>query len=206
MTESSPAPDEELLWRMHHGDEEAFVALYRRWQGGIYRFALQMSGSPAAAEDVTQEVFLALMRDSRRYDPERGSLGAYLYGIARNLVLRWLERGRASVPLAEDREEEAGPTAAPLVAADNPLGDLTRRETVEAVRRAVLALPMHYREVVVLCDLEEMDYAEAALVLACSVGTVRSRLHRARSLLVEKLKVRAEPSALPKLNPARCLI
>lgn len=207
MTESNRAQDEELLWLMNNGDEDAFVALYRRWQGGIFRFALQMSGSPAAAEDVTQEVFLTLMRDARNYDPERGSLGSYLYGIARNHVLRWLERGRASVPLAEEREEDTGPVAAPLVAADNPLGDLTRRETVETVRRAVLALPAHYREVVVLCDLEEMDYVEAALVLACSVGTVRSRLHRARGLLLERLRARGEKDpALNKLNPARCQI
>ncbi len=205
MTEPGGAQDDELLWLMMNGDEEAFAALYRRWQGGIYRFALQMSGSPSAAEDVTQEVFLTLMRDARNYDPGRGSLGAYLYGIARNQVLRWLERGRADVPLSgapEDGEEAGLPASA-----DNPLGDLTRQETVEAVRRAVLALPPHYREAVVLCDLEEMDYAAAAEVLECSVGTVRSRLHRARGLLLEKLRVSAEKEAsLRKLNPARCLI
>jgi RNA polymerase sigma-70 factor (ECF subfamily) len=183
MRESTSAGDDELLWLMMNGEEEAFATLYRRWQGGIYRFALQMSGSAAAAEDVTQEVFLTLMRDARNYDPTRGSLGAFLYGIARNHVLRWLERGRANVPLADD-----------YISSDNPAGDLTRQETVEVVRRAVLALPPHYREVVVLCEIEEMDYAAAAQVLSCSVGTIRSRLHRARGLLLEKL------------NPARCLI
>ncbi len=201
----SATGDDELLWLMRHGEEAAFVALYRRWQPAIYRFALQMSGTPAAAEDVTQEVFLTLMRDARGYDPARGSLAGYLYGIARNYVLRWLERGRASVPLAEDTAGEADP-AAGLVAADNPLGDLTRRETVDRVRRAVLALPPHYREVVVLCELEEMDYAAAAQILSCSIGTIRSRLHRARGLLLEKLRAGGKDAPVRKLYPARCLL
>jgi RNA polymerase sigma-70 factor, ECF subfamily len=207
MRQSGQSSDDELLWLMSHGEEEAFLTLYRRWQPGIYRFALQMSGSPAAAEDVTQEVFLTLMRDARNYDPARGSLGAYLYGIGRNHVLRWLDRGRSNVPLAADQNEESSEVAATLVAADNPLGDLTRRETVDTVRRAVLALPPHYREVVVLCELEEMDYADAAQVLSCSVGTIRSRLHRARGLLLGKLRAgSAKDPAVRKLNPARCIL
>ena len=83
-----PETDEALLSRMQSGDEQGFVTLYRRRQGSIYRFALHMSGSTAVAEDVTQEVFLALIREGCGYDPARGSLSGYLYGIARNLVLR----------------------------------------------------------------------------------------------------------------------
>jgi RNA polymerase sigma-70 factor (ECF subfamily) len=80
-------------------------------------------------------------------------------------------------------------------ASPDTLANLTRAEAVEAVRQAVLALPTHYREVVVMCDLEEMDYAGAASALGCSVGTVRSRLHRARGLLTAKLRA----------DPARCI-
>jgi RNA polymerase sigma-70 factor, ECF subfamily len=183
-TDLTQLPDSELLQRASAGDEAAFVTLYRRRQGNVYRFALRMSGSEAVAEDVTQEVFLALLREAARYDATRSSLASYLFGIARNQVLRRLERERSYTPLPEYEDEEAGT----LQAVDNPLGDLTRQEMIEAVRQAVLALPPHYREVVVLCDLRELSYLETAEALGCAVGTVRSRLHRARALLGEKLR------------------
>ena len=170
--------DADLLARMAAGDEAAFTALYRRRQGAIYRFALHMSGSPAVAEDVTQEVFLALMRDPGGYDAVRGAVASYLYGMARNMVLRAAGRARAPAPLEEER------------AAWNVHEELSRQQAIAAVRRAVLSLPERYREVVVLCDLEEMDYAGAAETLGCAVGTVRSRLHRARTLLAAKLRPR----------------
>ena len=69
----------------------------------------------------------------------------------------------------------------------DPLGELTRGERVAMLRRAVFALPVRYREVVVLCDLEELTYAEAADALGCAIGTVRSRLHRARTMLAARL-------------------
>ena len=143
-----------------------------------------MSGSEPLAEDITQEVFLALIRDDCGFDPARGTLSGYLFGIARKLVLRHMERGRLDVTLDSDLEEAALPE---LAVDDDPLLDLTHREGLDALRRAVLALPRRYREVVVLCDLEEMDYADAAVALGCPIGTVRSRLHRARALLLEKL-------------------
>ena len=171
---------------MMAGDEAAFTALYRRRQAGVYRFALQMSGSEAVAEDVTQEVFLALMNDATRFDASRGTLASYLYGIARNHVLRRLERERPFVQIVDDpREGEMHIER--WATDDNPHDELQRNETVRRLRQAVLALPEHYREVVVLCDLHEMSYIEAATALGCAVGTVRSRLHRARALLLGKL-------------------
>lgn len=181
-------PDSELWQRARSGDEAAFVTLYRRRQGSVYRFALRMSGSETVAEDVTQEVFLALLREAARYDAARSSLASYLFGIARNQVLRRLERERNYTPFPDDEEEAAAASRLELQAVENPLGDLTRQETIEAVRQAVLALPPHYREVVVLCDLHELSYLETAAALDCAVGTVRSRLHRARALLGEKLR------------------
>jgi RNA polymerase sigma-70 factor, ECF subfamily len=194
--------DDELLLRIRGGDEQAFTELYRKRQGMIYRFALHMSGSGALAEDVTQEVFLALIRGSCGYDPERGGLSNYLFGIARKLVLRHMERGRVDVAL---ESQDGLPAQAPELAVQ-PV-DLTRQETIEVLRRAVLSLPSRYREVVVLCDLEEMDYADAALVIGCAIGTVRSRLHRARALLLEKLnRGRRGATAADALKPARCQI
>ena len=84
--------DDVLLKRSAKGDEEAFTQLYRRNQAPIYRFALRMTGQPWAAEEIVQDVFMTLVREPRKYDPARGPLGAFLYGIARNRVMKHLER------------------------------------------------------------------------------------------------------------------
>ena len=196
--------DDELLLRVQSGDEQAFLALYGRRQGAIYRFALYMSGSPSAAEDITQEVFLALIREGCGYDPDRGSLSGYLFGIARKLVLRFNERARNDVVLDSTSDNTHSPEFSVF---EDPLADLTRREGIMALRRAVNALPRRYREVVVLCDLEEVDYVDAAAILNCPVGTVRSRLHRARGLLVEKLQTdRSARQPVRPLKPVRCVV
>ena len=188
---------------MGTGDEEAFRTLYRRCQGPVYRFVLHMSGSPAVAEDVTQEVFLTLIRDAGRFDPSRGTLTAYLLGIGRNLLLRRLEKERVFVALpgSHDSDDPEPPRnglyARLVVAALDPV----RNETIGRVRHAVLSLPANYREVVVLCDLQEMSYEEAASVLRCALGTVRSRLHRGRGLLMDKLREFRKPGAGSTWSP-----
>lgn len=192
MTVALELTDDELFRRMREGDEEAFAALYRRRQQGLFRYVLQMSGSEPIAEDVVQEVFMVLMRDTVGFDPSRGSLSSYLYGIARNLTLRRIDRNRVFVAL---EDENGGGVAAELACDSDPHWDMTRAETVELVRQAVRSLPEHYREAVVLCDLHEMSYQEAADVIGCAVGTVRSRLHRGRSILVDRLRdARPEPA------------
>jgi RNA polymerase sigma-70 factor (ECF subfamily) len=190
--------DDELLRRAKQGDEEAFVALYRRRQGGLYRYVAQMSGSDATAEDVVQEVFMAIIKESCGYDASKGSLSSYLYGIARNLTLRRIERNRHYVPI----DQEDGPSIE-IAGNEDPDYDLARAETVGLVRQAVLALPEHYRDAVVLCDLHEMSYVEAADVIGCAVGTVRSRLHRGRSMLGEWLRG-VEPAPRPGPSVTRC--
>jgi RNA polymerase sigma-70 factor, ECF subfamily len=195
--------DDELLQRMRSGDEQSFVTLYRRLQGPIYRFAFQMTGIAAVAEDVTQEVFLALIRNSCGYDVSRGALSAYLFGIARKLVLRYLERNRSAS--VETLESESG-RYRNFSNTPEPMAELLHDETMSELRRAVISLPKRYREVVVLCDLEELDYTEAAKLVGCPVGTVRSRLHRARGLLLEKLQPRRGPvKQAPAWKPARSL-
>jgi len=168
--------DDELLGLAAGGNDAAFTALYRRRQSGIYRFALHMSGSASVAEEVTQDVFLALIRNFGAYNPQRGTLSAFLYGIARNLVLRSFEMGSFCI---------LDPA---LASGASPLADLTRNEAIAGVRQAVLSLPETYREAIVLCDLEEVSYAEAAEILGVPVGTVRSRLNRGRSMLADKLQ------------------
>jgi RNA polymerase sigma-70 factor (ECF subfamily) len=185
---------------MRSGDETAFVELYRRRQGALYRFAFHMTGSASTAEDVTQEVFLALSRKDCGFDPRRGTVSGYLFGIARKLVLRHLDRNR---PLAE---MEIDGRALDVAVTTDPMVDLLHREGIDQLRRAIQALPKRYREVVVLCDLEEMDYVAAAAALDCPVGTIRSRLHRARGLLLEKLQKRDGSGPVRALRPVRTLI
>ena len=182
---SDQVEDVALIGRVAAGDAEAFAQLFRRHHGRIYRFALHMTTSPSIAEDVTQDVFLAVMSDAARYDAARASVAAWLCGIARNHVRRRAERDRRLEPL-HDGDEDEGLDGALAVEAD-ALGDLTRADSIHALRDAVSSLPVRYREAVVVCDLEEMSYRDAAAALGCAVGTVRSRLHRARALLAVKL-------------------
>jgi RNA polymerase sigma-70 factor, ECF subfamily len=188
MLESPSHSDGDLLRLLSAGDEPAFLEFYRRHQGMVYRFALQMSGKTDIAEEVTQDVFMAVMGSAARYDSERGSVVAFLYGIARNVVLRALERERPYVNITELGDGDGDYVGRLASEQQDLLGDLARNERLETLRKAVLALPPAYREVLVLCDLHERDYAEAATALGCAIGTVRSRLHRARALLMEKMR------------------
>ena len=195
-----PAPvmdaraDPQLVAALAAGDLDALSELYQRHHQVVYRFARQMTGSAPIAEDVTQEVFLGLLRSARHFDPTRGALTTYLYVITRNLVLKQIRRPRA-----------AGLDALEAVSVDEregPYETTLRDEVVDRVRDAVSALPPHYREVVVLCDLHERTYAEAAQVVGCREGTIRSRLHRARAILAATL--RDGPKAAPKCRDMRC--
>jgi RNA polymerase sigma-70 factor (ECF subfamily) len=169
------------------GDAGAFEALYDRRQGGIFRYALRMTGSQAFAEDVTQEVFLSLIRDRSDYQPSRGSVKSYLYGMARYRLLKRLQRERSFVSL--DTSDDAEGVAGDGPGEHDPFYELAQEEVVGLVRQAVLSLPEHFREVIVLCYLQEMSYADAAEIISCPIGTVRSRLARGRELLVGKLRM-----------------
>jgi RNA polymerase sigma-70 factor (ECF subfamily) len=182
-------PDADLLPRIAQGDAAAFTTLFRRRQTDVYRFALHMTGRPATAEDITQEVFLTVMRDAARYEGGRSSVRAWLCGIARNHALRRLERDRGVVPLDDDAEERARDAALH----PDPLGEMSRTERIETVRKAVSSLPVRYREAIILCDLQELSYADAAAALDCAVGTVRSRLFRARAFLASKVRASETP-------------
>ena len=155
---------------------------------------------------------MALVRDTKRFDPSRGTLGGFLYGIARNHLRKRWEQDRRLVALIDD-DVDSPPSNGNVHhygnrtsgngfhangnAQDNGNGhhpaslsrdEFASLETISRVRQAIATLPENYREVVVLCELEELSYEEAASALDCPVGTIRSRLHRARALLVEKLR------------------
>jgi RNA polymerase sigma-70 factor (ECF subfamily) len=180
--------DDLLLRKAGKGDEDAFVILYRRHQSALYRFALRMTGSAWGAEEVVQDVFMTLMKEPKKYDASRGALGAFLFGIARNRVMKLLERLPREVSLEEKNEDGAGGGLA-LRDSFTPAVWAEKRQRSERVRAAVMELPLEFRETVVLCELEEMSYEEAAQMIGCPVGTIRSRLHRGRALLLAKLEM-----------------
>jgi len=180
-----PAAEQALLARMKAGDESAFNVLYRRHKDAVYRFALLYGGSAAQAADVTQDTFMHFISHPDSYDPARGAIGAWLCGIARNLARKSFgHREDATDPaeLADDATLEAS-----QVDSQTPLERILRNEAAEAVRVAVASIAPHYRDVLILCELSDLSYAEAAQVCGIDIGTVRSRLHRARAQLATRL-------------------
>lgn len=178
-------PELALLERMKSGDERAFVQLYRRHRDPVYRLALLYSGSAAHAADVTQEAFVHFITHPGQYDAARGTLGAWLCGVARNLARKaagWREDATDPAELADDNAAiEAH------IDHDTPLERVLRGEAAEQVRLAVATLAPHYRDVLILCELSELSYAEAAQLCGIDIGTVRSRLSRARARLAQCL-------------------
>jgi len=202
MLEANEPRDLELMRRLSAGDEDAFLEFYRRHQGGVFRYALHMTGRPEAADDVVQETFMTLIRHAGKYDEGRGAPAAFLYGVARNHVRKLQEKERRYLALPGEEGDEIALernashsngngryTAAPS-GTGSVLQGLEKEETILMLRDAILTLPLHYREPVTLCDLQGKSYEDAAALLACPVGTVRSRLNRARSMLLEKLRPR----------------
>jgi len=189
--------------RLVAGDEEALVRLYRRWRPALHRFALGMTGCPATADDVVQDTFMVLMREGARYDASRGAVGSYLRGIARHLVHRRLRRESRVVELPDGHVDGRAddPAANP-----GPADLLLRKDEVRRVHAALLSVTPRLREVLVLCELQGVSYAEAAETLEVPIGTVRSRLFRAREALADRLKEDAAPSpawkrVLARLSP-----
>jgi RNA polymerase sigma-70 factor (ECF subfamily) len=171
-----------LIERIAAGDRDAFASLYRECRPDVYRFAVHMSGSAAFAEDVVQDVFLAVIQDAGRYRPGGAGVVPWLLGIARNHVRRW-KYMRMMHPLPGEDSADGRK----LVADSDPTRDLTRKRRAAAVACALLKVPVRFREVIVLCDLQELEYEAAAAALGCPIGTIRSRLHRGRTLLAREL-------------------
>jgi RNA polymerase sigma-70 factor (ECF subfamily) len=180
MAETAAPPQEpndaELLAAIAGGDEAAFVTLYGRRHADVYRFAYAMAKSRGFAQDAAQEVFLNVLENAARFDPAKGSVRAWLFGCARYVVLdrlrlerRWTDQ-QVAEPSGPGSDEE-----------------VLSQERVARLHAAVAQLPLEYRETLVLCELQELSYAETAVALDCPIGTVRSRLHRARALLATLL-------------------
>jgi RNA polymerase sigma-70 factor, ECF subfamily len=164
------------------GDEAAFTALYRRHRAAVYRFAWLISGSEAHAADVTQDVFLELLDGKSGYDPARGSLAAYLCGIARFRAYRFADKRMLSIDVDALPEAQHDRDAPEL-----PLERVQRSRALLSLYAAIRKLPAPFRDVLMLVELQQMSYAEAATIAGIEVGTVRSRLSRAKAKLAQML-------------------
>ena len=182
--------DSELLRQTHAGRADAFTALYRRHQGPLFRYALMRCGSPDAAADVVQEAFMGLLTQRFGFDPLRGQLQHFLFGVARKLILKLEEPRRRQVALPEP-DEEGELDLDQACEGPGPLARLLGNEAAEEVRRALALLPPHYRDVVILYELHELSYQEIATVCQVDIGTVRSRLSRGRAALAKRLHAHA---------------
>lgn len=190
------APDDAaLLAASLAGDERAFTTLYRRHSACIYRFAYLWSGTQVVAADVAQETFIHLHLRGRDFDVTRGELRAWLLGVARNLVRRQLSARYAETPTDFQDADALLPesTVADQDPHADPLHALLGSEASQELHRLIRRLPSHYREALVLVDLQEYAYADAAAICGCEIGTIRSRLSRARALLANSLIAKAHP-------------
>ena len=186
MTTTLPTTDSDLLRQMRCGTAAAFEALYRRHQGPLYRFALLRCGSPSTAADVVQEVFMGLLTDSFKFDPLRGALPNFLFGVARKMILKHEHPRQREDQLVEpDEDDDDDPDCASF--AHEPLARLLSDELADQVRRAISLLAPHYRDVVILYEMHELSYLEIADICQIDIGTVRSRLSRGRAALSRRL-------------------
>jgi len=188
MTSTTEQLDTELLRQVHAGQAEAFTALYRRHQGPLYRYALLRCGSGDAAADIVQEAFMGLLTGRLGYDPLRGQLQHFLFGVARNLALKLDEARQRHPRLPEPLDDEGEPDLDAASDAAGPLARLLGNEVAEEVRRALSLLPPHYRDPVILYELHDLSYQEIATVCQVDIGTVRSRLARGRAALAKRLQ------------------
>ena len=182
LSERISASDAALMARVACGDAAALTPLYQRHRGAVYRFSLLWSGAAAVAADVTQDVFVHLLGHADDYDPGRGALLPWLLGITRNFVHKRAGVDARYVP--DENEVDAADSFAPA-----PDEAIDAQRALERLRAAIAALPPHYRDVLVLVELAERSYAEAAAICGCELNTVRSRLFRARALVAQALRV-----------------
>ena len=193
----SPASDAQFVERLKQRDQHAFMSLYDLHRGTVYRFLMHMTGSNAVAEELTQDVFVVTL-DSMcegtlgQFNPVKGTLEGYLLGIARNLARAERRKANRLLPLDSVLETPEWTRVLDRMGQQNPSWDvaavLSAHSDLKVLHGAILELPDHYREVIVLCCLQEKSYRDVSIVLQCSEGTVASRMNRAKALLGAKLR------------------
>ena len=189
--------DAELAERLKQRDENAFLNLYDLHRSTVFRFLMYMTGSVGAAEELTQDVFVAILDAMcagtlRQFDPEKGTWEGYLLGIARNLARADRRREKRIVSLDSVLDTPEWNRQLDMICQKIQPWDVAAlvatRSEVHVLYRAILELPEHYRGALVLCALQERSYRVAAAILQCSEGTVASRVNRAKAILGAKLR------------------
>jgi RNA polymerase sigma-70 factor, ECF subfamily len=183
--------DLELLKQLRGGNRTALTALYARHQAPLYRFAILRSGSTSIAADVVQDIFVALIEDRFNFDPMRGALSSFLFGVARNFILKREEAERRFLPL--EFLQDDGDDAHEMEFADTrllPLEKILADDRAETLRHALAKIAPHYRDVLILYEMQDLTYVEIANICDIDIGTVRSRLSRARAKLISLLKTK----------------
>ena len=164
--------DQAIIRRVLEGDVEAFRAIVERYHAPIYRVTRSLVG-PADADDLTQDVLVAAFENLDRYDSRRAPLAALLFAIARNRCRNAIRR----------RKPRSGDTVIEPCDADTPDAAAQRREWRARFDAALAALPAEQRTAFVLAELEDLSYEEIARIENVSLGTVKSRIYRAKSKL-----------------------
>ena len=177
--------DVALLTRIRSGDAVALSTVYRRHGAAVFRFACLYAPSRDAAADATQETFLWLSTNGATgFDPSRSSLAAFLCGVARNHGLRIRAVEARFTEMPKDDKASSHDGSAEI---DDALAHLLTRERGDALLSALALLPAEHREVIALVEFEDFSYADAASIIGCPIGTVRSRLSRAKEALRERV-------------------
>jgi RNA polymerase sigma-70 factor (ECF subfamily) len=185
--------DAGLAARIARGERQALEESYRAEAGPVYRYALGLCGNAGWAADATQDAFVALATQARAFDASRGSLGAWLAGVARHALLAQWRRESAQTPWPpldfEDGEsQEVAPPAGAVDVTESPEALLVRAQSGARVLAALHQLSFAQREAIVLVDLQERSYEEAARIAGIELNTLRTRLHRARLRLAQELQ------------------
>lgn len=181
--------DAALLMRIRAGDAVALSTVYRRHGAAVFRFACLHAPTREAAADATQETFLWLATNGATgFDETRSTLPAFLCGVARNHGLRIRAADARYTELGDDGgHDQVLAHAGSDTAVDDALAHLLERERGDALLQALAGLPTEHREVIALIEFEDFSYADAANIIGCPIGTVRSRLSRAREALRERV-------------------
>ena len=179
--------DDDLLDRCRRGDEAAWRDLVGRYTRKVFGLAYRFAGRVDEAEDLTQEIFIRVYQNLDRYQPAAAAFQTWLITVARNHAIDNYRKKREERTRRHDDPElmERLPSGQ-----EGPLMAMERAERVQLVQRGIRALPFDLREALILCDLQGLQYEEAAKILDIPLGTVKSRINRGRLELAKRLLAR----------------
>jgi len=171
--------DEELMQQFQTGNETSFVTLYERYKLAIYRFLYRKLGHQARAEDLTQEVFVALVEHRKEWRQE-SSFKTYLYRIAHNRAISEMRRSEHKVMIEADNEANTEKVARVATTGISPATSAEQQQLQIKVQQALTMLEKDYREPIILREYEDLSYEEISVILEIPVGTVKSRIFRGK--------------------------